>query len=283
MQGSFAPLSPLDYFALLVQDDDSLPLLEAVVAVAQDEYPELDVQSVLGLVDQLQQRLQRRVPADASALQRVQLLNQFFFRELGFGGNVNHFHDPDNSFVHVVLRTRRGIPVSLAVLWLELARGAGLDAHGVNCPGHFLVKVQLPQGQAVIDPMTGVSLSREDLSERLEPYKRSQGLVDEFDIPVGLFLEPAPARAVLARVLHNLKELYRAQEDWPRMIAVCSRLIVLLPDDWAERRDRGLAWAELGEVARAVPDLEAYLAHAEDPLEADAIALRLGEWRRAGP
>jgi regulator of sirC expression with transglutaminase-like and TPR domain len=273
--------TPLEYFGALVRDDTGFPLLEATVAVAMDEYPDLDVQTVLGDVDQLLARLRRRLSADAPPLQRLRVLNQFFFHDLGFGGNVNHYYDPDNSYIHVMLRTRRGIPITLAVVWLELAQGVALQARGVNFPGHFMVKVNLPQGQVVIDPFTGQSLSREDLGERLEPYKRRNGLVDEFDVPVGLYLQSAPSRDILARVLRNLKEIHRTQEDWPRLMGVLERLVLLLPDDWAERRDRGLTWAELGHPERSLPDLEAYLAHAPDPLDADAIAHRVSELRRA--
>lgn len=280
MNFSFQAPSPLEYFAALVREDDGFPLLEATAAVAMDEYPELDVQTVLGDVDQLLARLRRRLPADAGPLQRLRMLNQFFFQDLGFGGNVNHYYDPDNSYLNVVLRTRRGIPITLAVLWLELAVGLGLQARGVNFPGHFMVKVNLPQGQVVIDPFTGQSLSREDLSERLEPFKRRNGLVDDFDVPVGLYLQSAQPRDILARVLRNLKEIHNAQEDWTRLVAVLDRLVLLQPDAWSDIRDRGLAWAELGQPARAVPDLEAYLAHAEDPLDADAISERLRALRR---
>ena len=280
MDLSFRAPSPLDYFATLVRDDDGFPLLEATVAVAMDEYTDLDVQTVLGDVDQLLARLRRRLPADAGPLQRLRALNQFFFHDLGFGGNINHYYDPENSYLNVVLRTRRGIPITLAILWLELAQGLALQAKGINFPGHFMVKVNLPQGQVVIDPFTGQSLSREDLSERLEPYKRRNGLVDDFDVPVGLYLQSALPRDILARVLRNLKEIHRTQEDWQRLIGVQDRLVLLLPDDWSERRDRGLAWAELGQPDRAVPDLEAYLSHAEDAEDADAVGQRLNELRR---
>ena len=274
------PPTPLDYFAALVQSDDGFPLLEATACVAMDEYPDLDVQTLLGDVDQLLARLRRRLPADAAPLQRLRLLNQFFFQDMGFGGNVNHYYDPDNSYLNVVLKTRRGIPISLAVLWLELAQGLGLQAKGVNFPGHFMVKVNLPQGQVMIDPFTGQSLSRDDLSERLEPFKRRNGLVDDFDVPVGLYLQSAPPRDILARVLRNLKEIHRTQEDWHRLVQVLHRLVIVLPNDLSERRDRGLAWAELGHADRALPDLEAYLAQADDPLDADAIAQRVSELRR---
>ncbi len=274
-------IAPLSYFAMLVGVDDALPLFEAAVSVAQDEYPDLDVQQVLGDVDQMVARLRRRCPADAGPMQRLRLLNQFFFRDMGFGGNVNNYYDPDNSYLNVMLRTRRGIPITLALLWLELAQGMGLKARGVNFPGHFMVKVNLPNGQVVIDPFTGQSLSREDLSERLEPYKRRQGLVDDYDVPVGLYLQPAGSRDILARLLRNLKEIHSTQEDWLRLIAVQDRLLVLLPDAWVEYRDRGLAWAEMGDPRQAVNDLEIYVAHTDDALDRDAIERRMQELRRA--
>jgi regulator of sirC expression with transglutaminase-like and TPR domain len=278
---SFSAPTPLEYFASLVHSDEHFPLLEAAVSLAQDEYPDLDVQQVLGDVDQLLARLKRRLPADAAPLQRLRLLNQFFFHDLSFGGNVNDYYDPDNSYLNAVLRTRRGIPISLAVLWMELAQGLGLHARGVGFPGHFMLKVTLPKGQVVIDPFTGKSLSREELGERLEPYKRSNGLVGEFDVPLGLYLQPATPREIIGRMLRNLKEIHRTQEDWVRLIAVQDRLIELLPEAWSEYRDRGLAHAEQGNSQRAVRDLETYLAHAEDALDIDAIAERVAALRRA--
>ncbi len=279
MHFSLEAPTPLAYFATLVQSDDHFPLLEAATSLAQDEYPDLDVQQVLGDVDQLLARLKRRLPADAAPLQRLRMLNQFFFRDLSFGGNVNDYYDPDNSYLNAVLRTRRGIPISLAVLWMELAQGLGLHARGVAFPGHFMVKVNLPKGQVVIDPFTGQSLSREDLSERLEPFKRRSGLVDEFEVPLGLYLQAAPSRDIIARMLRNLKEIHRTQQDWPRVVAVQDRLIVLLPDAWSEYRDRGLAHAEQGHTAQAVDDLETYLSHAQDALDIDAMADRVAQLR----
>ena len=280
MQLNYAVPSPLEYFASLVQSDDEFPLLEAAISIGQDEYPDLDVQQVLGEIDQLMARLKRRVPADAMPLQKLRALNQFFFRDLSFRANVNNYYDPDNSYVSVVLKTRCAIPISLAVVWLELAQGLGLAARGVGFPGHFMVKVNLPKGQVVIDPMDGQSLSREQLAERLEPFRRRSGLVDEFEVPLGLYLQATPAREIIARMLRNLKEIYRTQEDWPRMLAVQDRLVVLLPQAWPEFRDRGLAHAELGHAGRAVADMEVYLTNVEEALDLDAITARVAELRR---
>jgi regulator of sirC expression with transglutaminase-like and TPR domain len=279
--------TPLEYFAALVQTDADFPLLEAAICLAQDEYPDLVVQQVLGDVDQLLARLKRRLPADAGPLQRLRVLNQFVYRDLNFASNTNNFSDPDNSYVHVVLRTRLAIPISLAVIWLELAQGIGLKARGISFPGHFLVKVNLSEGQVVIDPLTGQSLSREDLTERLEPFRLMTGLVDEQEVPLGLYLQAAASRDIIGRMLHNLKDIHATQEDWGRLISVLDRLILLLPQDWTEYRDRGLANAELGRTGHALEDLETYLANTANPQLAGsygdrpAIVQRVAELRRA--
>ena len=273
--------TPLEYFSALVHSDADFPLLEAALSLAQDEYPELSVQQVLGDVDQLLARLKRRLPEDAGSLQRLRALNQFVYRDLNFGGNFNNFMDPDNSYVHVVLRTRLAIPISLAVIWLELAQGIGLKVRGISFPGHFMVKVNLTEGQVVIDPLTGKSLSREELSERLAPFHELGGLDDDQELPLGLYLQAAPPRDIIARMLFNLKDIHAAQEDWPRLITVLDRLIVLLPQAWPEYRDRGLAHAEAGHPGHALEDLETYLANATEIGDRRAITARVGELRRA--
>ncbi len=278
----FAAPTALEYFSTLVADDASLSLLEAAVAIAQDEYPQLDTQSVLAEIDTLAERLKRRIPADAVPVQRLRWLNRYFFQELGFAGNVNDYYDARNSYLNAVLETRRGIPITLSVLYIELATQIGLTARGVSFPGHFLVKLKMPQGEVVIDPFTGQSLSREELDELLVPYRKRQGLEGDFEVPLGLFLQAAPARDVLARMLRNLKEIHRSAEDWPRLLAVLERLVVLLPLEWQERRDRGLAYAEIGLVEHAARDLADYLQHVPQAEDRGAIDERLRSLRDAG-
>lgn len=284
---SFEMPTALDYFASLVADDASLSLVEAAAAIAQDDFPMLDTQAVLAEIDAMAAKLKRRFPPDAVPVQRLRWLNRFFFQELGFAGNVNNYYDPDNSYLHRVLSTRRGIPITLAVLYTELATQIGLTARGVSFPGHFLVKLRMrsgqQQGEVVIDPFTGQSLSRDEIDELLAPYKRNRGLQGEFDVPSGLFLQDAPAREVLARMLRNLKEIHRGAQDWARMLPVLQRLVVLLPQAWDERRDRGLACAELGMVDAAARDLAAYLEHASDAPDRDMVAQRLAALGRSGP
>ena len=277
-----APPTVLGYFAALVAEDEGFALLEAAICVAQDDHPELDVQAVLAEIDGLAAKLKARLPADASALRRLQSLNHYFFVELGFAGNVNNYYDRGNSYLHQVLATRRGIPITLALLYCELASQLGLTARGVSFPGHFLIKLRLPQGEVVIDPFNGRSLSREELDERLGPYRARQGLAGDFEVPLGLFLQAAPARDVLARLLFNLKEIAHTAEDWPRLLAVQQRLVLLLPQDAEQLRDRGLTWAELGRPAEAADDLSAYLLSRPDAADAPALRERLAELQRGG-
>jgi len=279
----YAP-TPLEYFQTLVSEDEDFPLLEAAICIAQIEHPRLDIQQILADVDQLIVRLQRRIPQDASALLRLRTLQQFFYRDLSFCGNENNYYEPDNSYLNKVLITRRGIPISIAVIWIEIAQAIGLKAHGVSFPGHFMIKVSLTRGQVIIDPLSGQSLSKEELSERLEPYKRSSGLIDDFDAPLGLYLQSAKPREIIVRMLRNLKEIFKSQKDWPRFIAVENRLIATLPQAWPEYRDRGLALMEMDEKlagsSAALADLELYLANTQGAIDTDAITELVENLRR---
>ena len=282
MLPSYAAPTPLEYFAALVQSDDEFPLFEAAASIAQDESPDLDLQQLQSDMDLLQARLRRRLGRnlrEMPELERLYALNQFFFSDLGFTGNVNNYYDPDNSYLSQVLRTRRGIPLTLGLLWMELAQHIGLKVRGVAFPGHFLVKVLLPPGQVLMDPFTGQSLSREELSERLEPYQREMDLSEE-DVPLVLYLQAATPREIIARLLRNLKEIYQSQADAPRLLAVQNRLVVLLPQVWSELRDRGLAHMACGHTEQALADLELYLAHA-DPQSRDGLQAQISTLRSA--
>lgn len=269
------PVTALTYFTSLVASDTDFPLLEAAAAIAQDEEPTLDIQAVLATCDALMVRLKRRLKRDAEPIQQLTALNQFFYQELGFSGNANNFYAPENSYLNEVFRTRRGIPISIAVIWLELARGLGLQADGVSFPGHFLVKVTLPEGLVVLDPLTGQSLGLERLSEQLLPFRNRTEDGEDADTPLGLYLQPATPRDILTRMLRNLKEIFSSQTDWPRLKCVLDRLIVLNPDALYERRDRGLACIEMGLNEQARDDLNAYVSQANSASDVDLIRARL--------
>jgi regulator of sirC expression with transglutaminase-like and TPR domain len=275
----FEAPTALQYFAALVAQDEGFPVLEAAMALAQDEMPQLDVQGELARIDALALRLRRRMAADVAPLQRLRLLNQFFFQELGFAGNVNNYYDHRNSLLPAVLQSRRGIPITLALLYTELATQVGLQAVGVSFPGHFLVKVRLPKGDVVIDPFNGRSLARDVLEDRLLPFRQRHLVPADDEPPLGLFLQPASGRDVIGRMLRNLKEVHHSALDWKRLVLVQERLVILLPQAWNEHRDLALALAEVGQHAAAVGALETYLLHRPDAHDASLLRRFLDQWR----
>lgn len=275
MKFSIETVTPLSYFKSLVGAEAQFPLLEAAASIAQDEEPQLDIQEVLATCDALLVRLKRRVKAEADPMRKLSVLNQFFYTDLGFSGNANNFYAPENSYVNEVLQTRRGIPISIAVIWLELAQALDLQAEGISFPGHFLVKVTLPEGLVVLDPLTGDSLGLDNLAERLAPFRQHLGDASDMEAPLGLYLQSAPPRDILTRMLRNLKEIFNSQEDWQRLIKVQDRLLVLHPDALAEKRDRGLALIELGQNKAARDDLLQYVLAQPDASDVPEIQRRL--------
>ncbi|MDP4300967.1 SirB1 family protein [Leptothrix discophora] len=283
--------TPLDYFASLVADDDQFALTEAAASLAQDEDPTLDIQAVLATLDAHAQAVLKRLARDAEPLERVRALHQYLYVDMGLGGNVNDFYSPSNSWLHEVLRTRRGIPISLAVIYLELAGQIGLDARGVSFPGHFLIRLRLPLGDALIDPLNGQSMSRQELETLVEPYaQRSRehrdwglegaGMPSDWLMP---FIEPAEPREIVSRMLRNLESLHRAAEDWGRLLKVQQRLVTLLPDDWSWRRERGQTLARLGQNAAAIEDLACYLRHQRGGRDRAHVQAQLEALRESGP
>ena len=276
-------MTPLDYFATLVappDDGEDIPLTEAALSIAQDIDARLDLATVQSDIDRLAATLKARLPADAGQVHKLRLLNRYFFHELGFAGNANDYYDPDNSYLPRVLERRRGIPISLGVLLMEIGQQIGLPLRGVSFPGHFLVKLKVRAGDLYLDPMTGASLSRENLEARLSEFLETlrgdaekAARIDPTMLEVALAqaIREATSREILARILRNLKGIYHGRNDYDRLLDVQNRLVVLLPDEPAERRDRGLVYAQLECPRAALEDLTGYLEKAPDAPEAGEI------------
>ena len=267
--------SALEYFNALVADDAQFPLLEAAIAIAQDEPPALDVEAVVSDIDTLAARLKNRFAPDAPVLHRLRSLNRYFFEELGFAGNVNDYDDPANSYLSDVLSRRRGIPITLSLLYMEIAGQIGLKSEGVAFPGHFLVKLRLPQGEVVIDPFSGQSLSRGDLEERLDLMRRSNAMRAASDMPLALFLQAATPREIIGRMLRNLRQIHHGRGDSRRLLAVLDRQVVLEPLDWVTYRLRGDVLDGLGRAEEAAFDWSLYLDNTPDAVDADTLQRRI--------
>ncbi|MDB5822323.1 MAG: tetratricopeptide repeat protein [Herminiimonas sp.] len=272
-------ITPLDYFTSLVQQNGTIPLFEAALSIAQDADPDLDLTGVQMQADILAARLLRRIPTDASDVQKLRMLNHFFYHELGFAGNINDYYDPDNSYLNRVMLTRRGIPISLAVVYMELGDQIGLKVRGISFPGHFLMKLSVQSGDIILDPFNGASLSREELEERLEPFFAQRAQIN--DVPLATYLQDAEPRDILVRMLRNLKALYSEQPSWQRLLEVQERLVILLPEEVSERRDRGLAYVNLDCPQAALRDIEAYLVECPHAADSPGLRARLPELRDA--
>lgn len=213
----FEPISALHYFRILTSDASSIPLLEAAASIAVDAYPTLDVQATLSEVDGLASELAKRCKSAHTDHERLQLALRFFYGEMGFSGNTENYYDRENSYLHRVLQTRRGIPITLAVLFVELARSVGLQVEGVSFPGHFMVKATLKEGVVVIDPFTGESLDRAELGARAAAF----GLRPE------RLLNPASNQQILIRMLNNLQAIHTQHGDKELIDQVNARLQIL--------------------------------------------------------
>lgn len=217
----------LDYWRTLVQSDESLPLFEAALSIAQDAYPDLPMAELLARVDGFALTLRRRTDALARPLARVEALGEYFADQLGFRGNANDYYDPDNSYLNRVIERRLGIPISLSVLYIELSEQVGLPVSGVGFPGHFLVRHDLPEGPVVVDVFAGArALSQEELEYRFLPHAGPERR--GAPRPGPRQLAAAKPRAILARMLGNLRAIHAERGDAAQLRAVERRLAVLV-------------------------------------------------------
>ena len=266
------------FAAMLAVPDGDIDLARACLEIAADAYPGLDVEGYAGEIDRHARRLAARLDPDAAPEDRVIALNEFLFAELGFRGNADDYYDPRNSYLNEVLDRRTGIPITLSVLYLEMGRRLGLALRGVSFPGHFLVRLPLRGGMLVLDPFSGgAPLSADDLRERLARVipRGATGGLPVADLPLETFLEPAGHRQILARLLRNLKGIYREEERPERLLAVLDRMIVVAPEAAAERRDRGYAYERLECWRPALRDLADYLERAPDAEDVHEVRARV--------
>ena len=268
-----------DPFAELVsREDDRIELARACLQIAEDAYPGLDVDGYVGEVERFAKRLRARCAIDALAEDRIIALNEFLFDDLGFGGNTDDYYDPRNSYLNEVIDRRTGIPITLSVLYMEIGRRIGLPFEGVSFPGHFLVRLPLRGGTLVLDPFAGgVPQPEAELRERLKRVipREALGSVPVAELPLDKFLEPASNRQILARLLRNLKGVYREKDQPERLLAVLNRMIVVAPDSAAELRDRGLVYQRLECWRPALQDLAEYLQREPDASDQDEVRAKM--------
>ena len=271
----------LEPFARLIAGEDArIDLARACLLIAQDAYPELDLERYLGEIERMSTRLRARLPQSCGAEERVVALNQFLYEDLGYWGNTDDYYDPRNSYLNEVIERKTGIPITMSILYMELGRRIGLPLEGVSFPGHFLVRLPLRGGMLVLDPFAGGAPQSED--ELRSRVKRviPDGVADVLpasELPLDQFLEPATHRQILTRVLRNLKGIYRETDRPERMLDVLNRMLILTPDASAELRDRGYVYQRLECYRAALKDLSDYAEREPDAPDLDEVRSRLME------
>lgn len=245
--------------ALNVPGADIAP---AALAIARVEYPALDPDPYLDRLDEMGAAAARRLGGvTVASSETIAALNEYLFEEEGFAGNRENYEDPRNSFLNEVLDRRTGIPISLAVIYMEVARRAGLDVTGINFPGHFLLRAGGPLGplspladELIIDPFHGGALLSEfDCRQLLRNHVGDEAAFDES------LLAPATRHDIVVRMLVNLKRLYVRMRSFPQARFVSTLLLGVNPSAIEELRDRGLLAYHLEDFSSALRDLEEYL------------------------
>jgi regulator of sirC expression with transglutaminase-like and TPR domain len=273
-----APAELVEAFAGFVRpgiEDEKLDLVRASLMIARTEYPNLDIESYVSELDRLAGRVARsdfhrdKQPA-------LQTLNYVLFEEIGLRGNRDDYYDPRNSFLNDVLERGLGIPITLSVVYMEVARRIGIPLSGVGMPGHFLLKhYDIAGEETLIDCFNrGEVLSRHDCQTRLdEIYSGGMTLVPEFLHPIG-------RRQILIRMLNNLKTVYFASRNFRKALLIADLLLVVDPQSGEEVKQRAFLRYNLGMNRLAAEDLNQYLAMSPDAPDAEDIRHMLISMRR---
>ena len=238
------------FSAIAAQADEDIDLAEAALVIAAEEYDSLDIDYYLGRLDALaaDEALAGAPASDPS--ERVSQLNRYLFDTCGFSGNRDQYEDPRNSFLNEVLERRSGIPISLALVYMEVGRRIGLPTAGIGFPGHFLVKVSGPE-EIIVDAFHGRVVSLAECEQQLRAVTRSKVALDP-----EVHLRAATTREILARMLTNLKQIGLRGGEFERALGCSDRILLLIPGAPEELRDRALLNEKLQYYRAALEDFK---------------------------
>jgi len=260
----------LQSFAALVRpgiDDERIDTLRAALTFARIEYPDLDPAPYIEQVEALSRRVAARIDDAGDPVQCIAALNYVLFDEERFRGNTSDYYDPRNSFVNDVLERRLGIPITLALLYMEVGRRAGFQLFGVGMPGHFMLKHYDVDGRSFfIDAFErGSVLSEEDCKRKIESIHAGQiRLRPEFLLTV-------TRRQMLTRMLNNLRTIYLSRRDFRRAAQVVDLILVIYPRSPEDVKQRAALRYNLHDYKGALSDFEEYVKMAPDASDADEI------------
>ncbi len=255
--------------------DKLINLAEAALCIAQEEYPDLDPSPCFQILDEIATRVRNRLPEGYYPLRLIQCINQCLYDELRFRGNTTDYYDPCNSFLNDVLDRRVGIPITLALVYMEVAKRIGLPMVGVGMPGHFLIRPTIADMEIYVDAFhRGEVLFAQDCRDRLHQIYQ-QPIPQE---RLASLLEDVSSRRFLARMLTNLKLIYLNRNELEKSLAAVERILLLFPEIPTEVRDRGILYYHLDRWQESRQDLEVYLAkvpRAEDRTEVQRLLERM--------
>ncbi len=275
--GSIHGCSPESYVRELIQllenADGRVALDLAALQIARVEFPDLRPEPWLALLDSHAAELALRVPVAAGGEEFVRRANEYLFDELGFRGNQDDYYNARNSCLNEVLANRTGIPITLSLVYIEIARRLGRPVWGVGLPGHFIVRYQDRDFGAYLDPFHGGRPLTEE--ECLELAARASG----GETPGPAVLAPTTARQIAVRMLNNLLTVYFRNTEHAKAIEVLNLLIAANPSSAAEHRIRATLEIEAGQYRSAVRDLQRYLHLAPQAADREEVLERIGRLR----
>ena len=241
------------FAALATLSDEEIDVAEAAFLIAAAEFPDLDIDGQVELLDSLAAGACRRIGDGQDTLFCLNTLAEYLFDEVGFKGNQQDYYNPDNSYLNQVLSRRVGIPITLSLICSEVGKRVGIPLMGIGMPGHFLLRHR-DETDLFLDPFhRGILLSIEECANRLSEVAGGTVAWDPN------FLTPVGNRDFVARILRNLKGIYLNRADYGRMFRTMDLLVTLMPMEIKERRDRGLLHFELEHWKEAKEDLRYYL------------------------
>jgi regulator of sirC expression with transglutaminase-like and TPR domain len=264
-----APAALIESFAAFAGPDieeDEIDLTRAALMIARTEHPDLAVERYAAQMDELAGRVERLI-SDLHPQRTIAALNRVLFDDVGMRGNRDDYYDPRNSFLNDVLDRRLGIPITLSVLYMEVARRIGFSLSGVGMPGHFLLKHHGREaGEILIDCFNrGDILSRQDCQSRLdEIYSGEMTLRPEF-------LHPISRRQILTRMLNNLKTVYLSTRNFRKALPIADLILVIYPRSSEDVKQRALLRYSLALHKLAAEDLEEYLKISPTASDADEV------------
>jgi regulator of sirC expression with transglutaminase-like and TPR domain len=248
------------FHELSVLDEAVFPLDRAALAIGLEEYPKLNIDDYLRRLDVLAARAEVLAGNDRSTRNLMDCLNEVLFVREGLRGNAEESNDPRNSFLNEVLDRKLGIPISLSVIYMEVARRIDFPVQGIGFPGHFIVKCAAGEREYLVDPFNhGRVLSLDDCQELLDRVYGGS-------VPMQpTFLSAMGKKSIITRMLFNLKGTYYQAEDYNKALSIVDRILVFNPGALSEIRDRGLLYMQTSLFSKALADLEHYLQHATAP------------------